>query len=673
MRRTGLIVRRLVILFFMLLLIFIFYSSAFADYPLVFSDTSGKKIQIDSCPVRVVSLVPSITDMIMAVGAQDRLVGLTYHTTLPHAVSEKRIIGGFFSPSVKRIRELNPDVLFISGVHSEIRKEFENDPVTIVELDARKLDQVFDHITLIGTIFDRQDEAAEKIKSIKADLNHIKLKVDKIPLSRRKRVMRLMGRDSVMTPGDDSFQNDYIRAAGGEPPRLGRYGAVVDVTLDEWRKFNPQVIYACGGDRIVAKKFFDKPGWKDVDAVRNGAIYYYPCDLTCRASVYAGYFVSSLSADVYPEEFANEENFVQKNGPRSSKAIELDLDYVTSAKIQESYYYDFLHKTLVVDFKRKMNIMSTLEGPRAGVSTVGNHYSPPMFWRLGHGMGVDDIRKGICQITGRRAEDSGFLMTGADMDKLAVKSVSYKDMTVYALVTAGVRSNAVRMSVDEGLYYEPGTINVIILPNMKLTRRAMARAIISATEAKTAAMQDLDVRSTPQPAVYQATGTGTDNIIVVEGTGVRIDNAGGHTKMGELIAKAVYEGVREAVLKQNGLTAGRCIFHRLSERGINLHALIDNGVCPCVGDKSELLKKIEGLLLEPDIASFIEGAFAVSDARERGLIEDVSYFMNSCRQFADKIAGRNDVEIINVFPEDDPSPEVLKAAVNALFSGASEL
>ncbi len=72
-------------------------------------------------------------------------------------------------------------------------------------------------------------------------------------------------------------------------------------------------------------------------------------------------------------------------------------------------------------------------------------------------------------------------------------------MTVYALVTAGVESNAVRMSVDEGRFYEPGTINVILMTNMKLSSRARTRAIISATEAKTAAMEDLDVRSSASP------------------------------------------------------------------------------------------------------------------------------------------------------------------------------
>ncbi|SLM29684.1 hypothetical protein MTBBW1_1940011 [Desulfamplus magnetovallimortis] len=63
-----------------------------------------------------------------------------------------------------------------------------------------------------------------------------------------KRVIRIMGRKSVMTPGNDSFQNELISLSGGIPPDFGRSGSVIEVTKDEWIKFNPQVIYGCGND-----------------------------------------------------------------------------------------------------------------------------------------------------------------------------------------------------------------------------------------------------------------------------------------------------------------------------------------------------------------------------------------------------------------------------------------
>jgi len=148
------------------------------------------------------------------------------------------------------------------------------------------------------------------------------------------------------------------------------------------------------------------------------------------------------------------------------------------------------------------------------------------------------------------------------------------DRSLLCSILVTLKSNAVRMSVDEGRFYEPGTINIILLTNMKLSQRAMTRAIISATEAKTAALQDFDIRSSCTPLIHQATGTGTDNIIVVEGKGSKINNAGGHTKMGELIAKAVYEAVQEAVYKQNGMVFRRNVFST-SERQKNQWLWID--------------------------------------------------------------------------------------------------
>jgi adenosylcobinamide hydrolase len=144
---------------------------------------------------------------------------------------------------------------------------------------------------------------------------------------------------------------------------------------------------------------------------------------------------------------------------------------------------------------------------------------------------------------------------------LVVREKSYAEFKVCCLATAGAKGNALRTGVDEAVYVERdgkfmstlGTINVILLTNATLTNGAMARAIITATEAKTAALQDLNVKSTYSQ--NQATGTGTDNVIVVSGNGLgkplRITS--GHTKMGELIGFSTKTAVAEALKNHDGL------------------------------------------------------------------------------------------------------------------------
>ncbi len=187
---------------------------------------------------------------------------------------------------------------------------------------------------------------------------------------------------------------------------------------------------------------------------------------------------------------------------------------------------------------------------------------------------------------------------------------------VIALVTAGVHGNAMRASRDAGSFYEPGTINILLPTSARLTWRAMTRAVITATEAKTAALQDLDIRSSYHPRRFVATGTGTDNNIVVQSAGVTIDNAGGHTRMGELIAAAVHDAVVAAVFHQNGLGITRKIFQRLQERRIGVHDLVRPAACD--GATGDIAQELETALLDPANAAFVEAALSLSDAQQAG-------------------------------------------------------
>jgi len=196
----------------------------------------------------------------------------------------------------------------------------------------------------------------------------------------------------------------------------------------------------------------------------------------------------------------------------------------------------------------------------------------------------------------------------------------------------------------------------------------MTRAIICATEAKTAALQDLDIRSHYTPLVNQATGTGTDNMIVVQGTGIRIKNAGGHSKMGELIAKAVYSGVKGAIYRQNGILRSRNIFQRLKERGIGVSELISVDQCECSVESGDLSGGLEGVLLQPEYASFVASSFAISDDYERGLITDLGAHKLLCKRVAEKIAGEKIGDMMDLVAIEH-IPPVLEMTLNAILNG----
>ncbi|MCK5312763.1 MAG: adenosylcobinamide amidohydrolase [Desulfobacteraceae bacterium] len=637
-------------------------------FPVRFVDDSGKTFIIKEKPKNVVSLVPTITEIIFKIDAESSLKGTTYHSVFPSENSTIKIVGGFFNPSVKAVADLNPDVIFISNLHSEVKKYFKNKNVKIIELGASSLSNGFENILLLGKIFDKEKKALLIKKEIDDQIDLITEKLNFIEPEKRKRVMRLMGRDRIMTPGSDSFQNEIIALAGGIPHGFNRNGKIIKVTKEEWIKFNPEVLYGCGKDSEIEKNILTLPGWKDVDAVKNNRIYYFPCDLTCRAATNTGYFVQWLAASIYGKEFALKENRILEKKITNIRKIDSSLEYVENIRVDETNILDFKNRTLVINLKSPMATLSTLEGYRGGIKTLVNHYTPPSNWLIDHDHGIDSIRNRICSALKLNRDKTSILITGADMNNLAIKKESFKALEVYAFVTAGVSSNAMRMGRDKGNYYEPGTINIIIMPNMQMSERAMARAIITATEAKTAALLDMDIRSSYENGAYRATGTGTDNVMIVQGKGQALDNTGGHTKFGELIAKAVYKGVKEAIAKQNKITVRRNIFQRLKKRGITIYSLIVKEECDCGRSKNQFAGEVEELLLDPGYAGFMEIALALSDDYEKGLIKDISSFEKLSHSIALEICANNmkDTKDIVKNPE---VPLVIKIALNALFNG----
>ena len=241
------------------------------------------------------------------------------------------------------------------------------------------------------------------------------------------------------------------------------------------------------------------------------------------------------------------------------REIKLKLEDV-KAEILYHKFQNFEVNTLLVSFEEKRRVLSTWDGYKE-VSFVANTYQPPSLAEVTM-MNYQKFEERFPAVLGIPRSDFSFLSTIANMENHAVCEKSYQDLIVSCLATGGV-GNALRSGVDEANWMENdgkfvktlGTINIILLTNANLSDGAMARAIITATEAKTAALQDMDARSSVSPE-NQATGTGTDNMIIVSGKelGRQIRYAGGHTKIGELIGSSTKLAVAEAIQKQESST-----------------------------------------------------------------------------------------------------------------------
>jgi adenosylcobinamide amidohydrolase len=250
----------------------------------------------------------------------------------------------------------------------------------------------------------------------------------------------------------------------------------------------------------------------------------------------------------------------------NKKEVKLNLKNVKAEVVYHSYQNVDVN-TLLVSFNNKRRIISTLDGYRK-VRYVANHYQP-LEMSMHTMKDYDSFAEKFPSLLGLSGDDLTFLSTGANMNNLAVCEKSFKDRKVCCLATGGV-GNALRSGVDGANWIEQdgkylttlGTINIILLTNVTLTDGALARTIITGTEAKTAALQDMDARSSLSPESL-ATGTGTDNMIVVSGTDPdkKVRYTGGHTKLGELIGATTKVAVAETIKKHEAMLA------KLEQRG----------------------------------------------------------------------------------------------------------
>ena len=380
----------------------------------------------------------------------------------------------------------------------------------------------------------------------------------------------------------------------------------------------------------------------------------------------------------------------------AERQLKLPFSYIKWAKVSEEQLLGYPAKTLSLQFKQPQTVLSSLHGWKENILTVGNHSSGPASWPLAHKMGMDAVTTKLTTLLELNPQTSTFLFTGANMDNLVyvektalpTSKSNLSPLKVGVLLTAGVQTNALRAGRDSGDYWEPGTINIIILSNRKLGNGAMSNMLITATEAKTAALEDLDIRSSSSG--LPATGTGTDNIIVVSGQGLPAEMSGGHTKLGELLTKSVYEATIQAIAKQNQLVPGRSINLRLAERGIKLKQLLNqstfapslpaptlagpnsigpnsigpnsigansigaNSISPNLPaikagqklaplspqQKAVLLENFYKTMQNPRYAGFMACALSLADSEERGLLTDTSLFSEQCLLVASELAGQ---------------------------------
>jgi ABC-type Fe3+-hydroxamate transport system substrate-binding protein len=238
------------------------------------TDASGAVLRLATPPRRIVSLVPSITETLFALGVGDRVVGRTTYCIEPAgAVAGVAALGGTKDPRLAAIRDLAPD-LVVANVEENLREHVETlrgwgipvyvtYPRTVAEGIAmvRTLGDLTDASARGRELADELDEALARVRQVRAGL----------PLAR---VFCPIWRRPWMTINRDTYIHDMLAVCGGDNVFGGRAGRYPEVTLDEVAAERPQVILLPDEPyRFRRAHVADFAGLGEVPAVRDGRIH----------------------------------------------------------------------------------------------------------------------------------------------------------------------------------------------------------------------------------------------------------------------------------------------------------------------------------------------------------------------------------------------------------------
>jgi ABC-type Fe3+-hydroxamate transport system substrate-binding protein len=181
----------------------------------LFTDQTGREIEIPNNPQRIISLVPSQTELLFDLGLDKEVIGITKFCIHPEEwFRNKTRIGGTKTLNLEKIRQLQPDLIIANKEENtkeqveELDQEF---PVWIS--DIKNLNEALDMIQLVGVIVGKENEAlvlAKKIRSKFDGLESFKTKIQK------PKACYLIWKDPYLSVGGDCFINDMMEYAGFE-------------------------------------------------------------------------------------------------------------------------------------------------------------------------------------------------------------------------------------------------------------------------------------------------------------------------------------------------------------------------------------------------------------------------------------------------------------------------
>lgn len=277
-------------------------------FPLTVTDQMGRQIRIEKIPERIVSLAPGNTEIVYALGLEERLIGVTEFCDYPEAAKSKPKVGGFSTVDIERVVESQPDLILATDIHKEgVIPRLEGLGLTVLALVPKTVDEVLDAITLVGESAGEQEKASRLVAGLGDRIKAITEKTGNLTQDEKPRVFYVIWHDPLMTIGSETRIHQLIELAGGTNITQGLSEEYPAMSLEAVIAANPQIIIAGSGMGEGASLPYEfaltEERLGEVDARINNRIYEVNTDLVGRPGPRIIDGLEQLAKMIHPELF----------------------------------------------------------------------------------------------------------------------------------------------------------------------------------------------------------------------------------------------------------------------------------------------------------------------------------------------------------------------------------
>jgi len=286
------------------LLLSALHSTSVEGQERVLMDETGREVKMPAAAKRIVSLAPSITEILFALGLNDEIAGVTDYCDYPDLCSTKPRIGGFVNPNLERIVSLKPDLILgiRDGTRDETVRRLNELGFSVYRVDPKGFDGVMKTIRNLGEITGREEAAGKIVRSM---------------MTRKERIFSLtrslqtpgvffqVGDAPMVTVGKETLTDHLIRLAGGRSVTENESLDYPLYSIEAVIKKAPEIIIMSSMDnrKDYSNLIRKWQNWKMIPAVRNNAIHVIDSNLVDRPTPRIAEGLETLAKMIHPEVF----------------------------------------------------------------------------------------------------------------------------------------------------------------------------------------------------------------------------------------------------------------------------------------------------------------------------------------------------------------------------------